>query len=144
MGKNKDYMRNGLWPTSPGQDPLITKLADIFLECSEETAYGCSFCPMFKKCYRLWILISNKGPNPMKQWQFDHYKAKFNKIKDNKQNGWMTVDEVSAILNVSIWTTLRYLRNGELQGFKVNGNGSRHHWRVRRVDLEDYIATTEA
>ena len=87
MGKNKGYMRNGLWPTSLGQDPLLTDLADMFADCCDATYYGCSLCPVFEKCLRLWDTISNQTINPIKPGQFDYYKGTFDKIKEGKKNG---------------------------------------------------------
>jgi excisionase family DNA binding protein len=52
----------------------------------------------------------------------------------------MTPEEAARILGLSPYTVRRLLREGELPGRKVG----KRQWRIRRVDLEEYLATPSA
>ncbi len=48
-----------------------------------------------------------------------------------------TVDEAAGILRLNSYTIRRLLREGRLPGIKV---GAGQQWRVRKDDLDEYIA----
>ncbi len=50
---------------------------------------------------------------------------------------FMTLKEVSEILNVSASQTYALVRTGDLLAIKVGGRGQ---WRIENTALEDYIA----
>jgi len=54
-----------------------------------------------------------------------------------KTNRFLTVEQVSDELNVSVAQIRALLRNGDLRGIQLGG---RNVWRIGLVDLEDYIA----
>lgn len=50
---------------------------------------------------------------------------------------FLTLDDVSEILNISQRQTYAMVRSGELPAIQVGGRGQ---WRVERTKLEEYIA----
>lgn len=50
---------------------------------------------------------------------------------------FLTLDDVSEILNISQRQTYAMVRSGELPAIQVGGRGQ---WRVERSKLEEYIA----
>jgi excisionase family DNA binding protein len=50
----------------------------------------------------------------------------------------LTPEEVAGILGLSPFTVRRLLRQGELPGRKVG----KRQWRIRRVDLEEYLGAS--
>src|SRR5262245_46032195 len=50
----------------------------------------------------------------------------------------LTPDEVARILGLSPFTVRRLLRQGDLPGRKVG----KRQWRIRRVDLEEYLGAS--
>jgi excisionase family DNA binding protein len=49
----------------------------------------------------------------------------------------LKLDEIVAELRVDPSTVRRWLRTGQLKGYKLAGN--RTGWRVRRIDLERFV-----
>ena len=56
---------------------------------------------------------------------------------DGPPRRFLTVDQVSAELNISRSQTLALVRDGSLPAIKIGGRG---HWRVERCWLEAFIA----
>ena len=51
----------------------------------------------------------------------------------------LTAQEVAAELRLDEQTVRKYLRGGQLQGFKVGGQTTaRHHWRITREEVEAF------
>lgn len=50
----------------------------------------------------------------------------------------LTPKEAARILRVSDWTVRKYIREGRLTAYRI-GNGSRHHLRISRYDLDVFI-----
>ncbi len=50
---------------------------------------------------------------------------------------WLTVEEVTALLKVSIETVRRWIRAGELPVLRIGGR--RGGYRIRRADLDTFI-----
>ena len=50
---------------------------------------------------------------------------------------FLTLSDVSEILNISASQTYALVRNKELEAIKIGGRGQ---WRVERAKLEEYIA----
>lgn len=50
---------------------------------------------------------------------------------------FLTLADVSDILNITASQTYALVRSGELQGIQIGG---RNQWRVERSKLEEYIA----
>lgn len=48
----------------------------------------------------------------------------------------LTVEEVAAELKLGVETIRRYLRSGEIKGFRINRQAG---WRVERTELERFI-----
>lgn len=48
----------------------------------------------------------------------------------------LTAEQVAARLDVGVVTVYRYLRRGEMRGYKL---GRKSGWKVREGDLEDFI-----
>ena len=46
----------------------------------------------------------------------------------------LTPDQVTEHLQLSVFTIMDYLRQGRLRGVKLD-----KHWRVREVDLQDFV-----
>jgi excisionase family DNA binding protein len=46
----------------------------------------------------------------------------------------MTVNEVAAYLKISEVTTYKLVQQGKIPAFKIG-----RHWRVKRIDLEEFI-----
>jgi excisionase family DNA binding protein len=53
-------------------------------------------------------------------------------------NTLLTPDEAAQMLGLSPFTVRRLLRQGELPGRKIG----KRQWRIRRVDLEEYLGAT--
>ena len=47
----------------------------------------------------------------------------------------LTVTQVAEYLKQNAFVIRRKLRNGEIKGFKISGRD----WRIKRVDLEEYL-----
>jgi len=54
-------------------------------------------------------------------------------------NGYLTPEEVSKELRVSLSAIYKFLRNGDLVGVRVGDL-----WRIRRVDLEAFLKPNKA
>jgi excisionase family DNA binding protein len=52
-----------------------------------------------------------------------------------------TVDHVAAYLQVNQYTVRRWLREGQLGGFRLGGRSA--GWRIRASELERFIQTRE-
>lgn len=62
-------------------------------------------------------------------------------LTTQKIEGFLKVRQASEIFKVSDGTIQRWLSSGKLKGFKRGGNGkSKHHWFIRRADLEAFMA----
>ncbi len=59
-------------------------------------------------------------------------------MQDDTQREWLTVDEVADLFRVNIETVRRWIRAGELPVLDLGG--PRVGYRVRRADLDDFIA----
>lgn len=46
----------------------------------------------------------------------------------------MTVSEVAEYLKISEVTTYKFVQEGKIPGFKIG-----RHWRVKRIDLAEFI-----
>ncbi|SHF83843.1 transcriptional regulator, AlpA family [Jatrophihabitans endophyticus] len=53
------------------------------------------------------------------------------------ESRFLTLTDVSEVLNISSSQVYALVRNGELAAIKIGGRGQ---WRVERSRLEDYIA----
>ena len=60
---------------------------------------------------------------------------------DTLGRGMLTVQQVAEYMQVSTETVRRWLRSGQLPGFNVGGTGG---WRVKREDLDTFIASKRA
>ncbi|GMW01506.1 MAG: hypothetical protein AMXMBFR84_26430 [Candidatus Hydrogenedentota bacterium] len=70
--------------------------------------------------------------------RLDRLEAKIDRVLSD----WVTVPEAAEILGVSEQTVTRYLREPEipLNGVKTPGGRT---WKIRRADLEAFIAESE-
>jgi excisionase family DNA binding protein len=53
------------------------------------------------------------------------------------ESRFLTLTDVSEVLNISSSQVYALVRNGELEAIKIGGRGQ---WRVERSKLEDYIS----
>lgn len=54
---------------------------------------------------------------------------------------FLTLPEVSEILNITLSQTRQLVKSGELQGIQIGG---RNQWRVEKIKLEEYISNAYA
>ncbi|GAA1744147.1 helix-turn-helix domain-containing protein [Rothia terrae] len=54
---------------------------------------------------------------------------------------FLTLPEVSEILNITLSQTRQLVKSGELQGIQIGG---RNQWRVEKIKLEEYISEAYA
>jgi len=52
----------------------------------------------------------------------------------------LTLDEVSAELEVDRRTVTEWLRSGQLKGWRISENGHAGQWRILRSELRQFIA----
>lgn len=53
---------------------------------------------------------------------------------NNYEDEIMTVTEVAQYLKISEVTTYKFVQEGKIPGFRIG-----RHWRVKRVDLAEFI-----
>lgn len=58
------------------------------------------------------------------------------KMFNNPEKGNYTINEVADLLQVSVLTVRKYLKEGSLKGFKLGNN-----WRIPKDAYEDFVKT---
>jgi excisionase family DNA binding protein len=53
----------------------------------------------------------------------------------NPAHEWLTADEAATYLQVKVRTLLRWVRQGQVQGYALSGT-KRRVWRFQRADLD--------
>jgi excisionase family DNA binding protein len=53
--------------------------------------------------------------------------------------GILSVNQVAKKLGVSPGAVYRYIRSGKLKAFKLGGKETRRHWRIKEIDLHEFI-----
>lgn len=88
----KANLKNGMWSTSPGQDPLLTSLGNQMIECCDENPQGCLNCLIGEKCAKWWNNVSTRGSlHLLTEEQHIRFREKFDIIRVSK-NGHKPIE----------------------------------------------------
>ena len=59
--------------------------------------------------------------------------------RDDGRHEWLSPVQVGRELGLHINTVYRIIQKGELRSFNCSVDGKRNYYRIRRVDLDDYL-----
>lgn len=54
-------------------------------------------------------------------------------------NKILTTHQVAIELGVSLTTVYQYIYDKKLIAYKMGGNSSRRHWRIKEADMENFL-----
>ena len=59
---------------------------------------------------------------------------------DESRYEWLSANDVARELGMHINTIYRIIQKGELKSYNCSVDGRRNYYRIRRVDLQDYLS----
>lgn len=56
---------------------------------------------------------------------------------------YYTTKQVAKHLNLDITTIYRFIKTGKLKAYKLGGDNSKRHWRIKESDLTAFIESSK-